>query len=147
MSRKNEIVAEEVSERKALWAAVRRAEPIQQVRRLMREKQLLSKDLAMRMGVTEAGISRLLKGNQNIQIDTLFMLADALESPLSIDFGDKDSSVTYSFDDECVSSYFDDAEGIWAGGSNVVQLQSYRKYNSQVKQPKSSSTFALECAN
>ncbi len=148
MSRKNEIVAEEVSERKGLWAPVRRAEPIQQVRRLMRQKQLLGRDLAKRMGVTEAGISRLLNGNQNIQIDTLYMLADALEEPLSIEFGARESSITYAFEEEDVSSYFFDAVDIGVPCSNVVQLSSFRKdVRRKVDSGKTSGTFDLVCAN
>lgn len=126
MSRKNEIVAKDVSERKALWAAVRRAEPIQQVRRLMRDKKLLHKDIAERLDVSEAAISRLLKGNQNIQIDTLFMLADALEEPLSICFGNKEASVSYSFDGGVASHYFED-DDVEECSSNVIQLDKYKK--------------------
>ncbi|MCC2971286.1 helix-turn-helix transcriptional regulator [Massilia sp. IC2-476] len=147
MSRKNEIVAAEVSERKALWAAVRRAEPIQQVRRLMRQKELLNKDLAERLGVTEAAVSRLLKGNQNIQIDTLYMLADALEEPMSIDFGNKESGVTYAFDEQSVTGFFDCTEDIGAEGTNVVQLSSYRKLSEiPLREPKELNSLALECA-
>jgi transcriptional regulator with XRE-family HTH domain len=148
MSRNNEIVAEEVAERKGLWAAVRRAEPIQQVRRLMRQKELLNKDMAQRMGISEAGISRLLNGNQNIQIDTLFMLADALEEPLSIEIGQKELGLTYSFDEGMISSYFIDADDIGAGGSNVVQLSSYKKgVREKNSYPRTSGTFDLICAN
>lgn len=147
MSRKNEIVAEEVAERKALWAAVRRAEPIQQVRRLMRQKKLLNKDLAERLGVTEAAVSRLLKGNQNIQIDTLYMLSDALEEPLNIGFGTQESVYTYTFDEETVSGFFESCEDISANCTNVVQLSSFRKYvSTPSKNNNISSELLLECA-
>lgn len=148
MSPNNEIVAEEVAERKGLWAGVRRAEPIQQVRKLMRQNQLLNRDMAIRMGISEAGISRLLNGNQNIQIDTLYMLADALGAPLSIDFGERESSFSYVFDEDMVSSYFVDAEDIGAGGSNVVQLSSFRKgVNRRTNYPKTSGVFEPICVN
>lgn len=148
MSRKNEIVASEVSERKALWAAVRRAEPIQQVRRLMREKKLLNKDLAERMGIAEAGVSRLLKGNQNIQIDTLYMLADALEETLSIDFGCEEVAHTYEYDDDSVGSYFDSVEEEGEQTScKVVHLHSFRKSYLMNAEPEDNpTTFALACA-
>jgi len=141
MSRKNEIVADEVSERKALWASVRRAEPIQQVRRLMREKKVLNKDMAERLGVTEAAISRLLKGNQNIQIDTLYMLADALEEPLNIHFGSTECESTYTYEEESQESSFEFVGGGEEMNSIVVQLDQFRRF----KSPRYNS-FELQCA-
>lgn len=148
MSPKNEIVAQEVAERKGLWSAVRRAEPIQQVRKLMRQKQLLNRDMAIRLGISEAGISRLLNGNQNIQLDTLYMLADALEAPLSIEFEDKESTFTYKFDEDMVSSYFVESDDIGAEGSNVVQLSAYKKcVKRSGKSSKTSGVFEPSCVN
>ncbi len=141
MSRKNEIVAQEVSERKALWASVRRAEPIQQIRRLMRQKELLNRDLAERLGVSEAAVSRLLKGGQNIQVDTLYMLADALEEPLNIQFGDADLDCTYPFESNGSESYFEFENGAEGMRTNVVHMHNFRKYET----PKYN-TFHLECA-
>jgi len=140
MTRENEIIAGQVAERKALWAPSRRAEPMQDVRRIMRKKEILNKDLAIRLGVTEAAVSRLIKGSQNIQIDTLYMLADALEESLTINIGSDSSEYTYAFDDadsNCVEydSVFSEEE------SNVVQLNCYRKSTA----PKYNS-FELECA-
>lgn len=82
----NEDIAKEVSDTQALWSGVRRAEVIQQVRRLIREKGLTHKDLAIRMGVHGGSVSRILRGRQNIEIDALYSLADALQVPLSITF-------------------------------------------------------------
>lgn len=84
---KNIEIAKKVQEQKELWGSVRRAAPIQHIRRVMREKHVLNKDMAERLGVTEQSISRLLKGSQNLQLDTLFMLADALEEQISIVVG------------------------------------------------------------
>lgn len=92
MLRKNETIATHVVEQKDLWSAVRRAEPIQQIRRIMRNKQILSKDLAERLGVSEASVSRLLRGQQNLQLDTLYQLADALEESLTISIGNAEES-------------------------------------------------------
>jgi transcriptional regulator with XRE-family HTH domain len=141
MSRKNEIVAAEVSERKALWAAVRRAEPIQQVRRLMRSKQILNKELAERLGVSEAAVSRLLRGNQNIQIDTLFMLADALEEPLSISIGNKEESVSYSYDGVIEShTFFEEIECRKEDNSNVIRLDMFKRRSVSEAVPRYSSS-------
>jgi len=90
MINRNIEVAKKVQEQKELWGSVRRAAPIQNIRRVMREKHVLNKDLAERLGVSEASISRLLKGSQNLQLDTLFMLADALEEQISIVVGTPD---------------------------------------------------------
>lgn len=87
---KNIEIAKKVQEQKEIWGSVRRAAPIQHIRRIMREKHVLNKDLAERLGVTEASVSRLLKGSQNLQLDTLFMLADALEEQVSIVVGTPD---------------------------------------------------------
>jgi len=127
MSRKNEIVAKDVSERKALWAAVRRAEPIQEIRRLMRQKEILNKDMAVRLGVTEAAVSRLLRGDQNIQIDTLHMLADALEETLSISIGEEGSGHTYAFEGDDNWGSFDFVSCVEGEDSNVIHLNQYRK--------------------
>lgn len=140
MNRENDIIADEVAERKALWAPSRRAEPMQEVRRIMRDKEILNKDLAVRLGVTEAAVSRLLKGNQNIQIDTLYMLADALQEPLTINIGSNSSDYTFVFEEENINCFeFDSA--VDEEESNVVQLHCYRKSTA----PKYNS-FELECA-
>lgn len=140
MTRENEIIASQVAERKVLWAPSRRAEPMQDVRRIMRKKEILNKDLAFRLGVTEAAVSRLINGTQNVQIDSLYMLADALEESLTISIGGDSTDYTYAFDDSnsnCVEydSIFSEDE------SNVVQLNCYRKSTA----PKYNS-FELECA-
>lgn len=150
MSRKNEIVAEEVSERKALWAPVRRAEPIQQVRRLMRQNELQNRDLAIRLGISEAGVSRLLNGCQNIQIDTLYSLADALDVSLSINFSNEEQIVTYTYEGENVSNYFSTGSDVGAESSNVVQLESFRRDVAPLSRHSTlvmnASQFELECA-
>jgi len=130
MSRKNEIVANEVSERNALWAPVRRAQPIQQVRKVMKKKNLLNKDLAERMNISEQSVSRLLRGNQNIQIDTLYLLADALEEPLEICIGCEDNSGTYKFESEITVSKFEGSEssGVKVGKfCHIIDMDQHRR--------------------
>lgn len=85
----NSDIATKVYETHLLWSGVRRAEVMQQVRRLMREKGLRNIDLAERLGIAVPSVSRMLRGRQNIEIDTLYRLADALEVPLQITFGDE----------------------------------------------------------
>jgi transcriptional regulator with XRE-family HTH domain len=86
----NARIAELVSAEKMLWSGVRRAHVMQQVRKLMREKGLRNIDLAERLGIAVPSVSRMLRGRQNIEIDTLYRLADALEVPLQITFGGDD---------------------------------------------------------
>ncbi|MEN2671091.1 XRE family transcriptional regulator [Herbaspirillum huttiense] len=93
MTKSNATIAQVVAERKAVWSGVRRADLARQIRDLMRAKGLLNKDLAERMGVTEANISRMLKGRQNFQLETLFMIADAMEEVLSIVIGEAKQQV------------------------------------------------------
>lgn len=81
----NEEIATTVTETRAEWSATRRAQVFQDVRRIMREKNIRSSDLAVRMGVSESSVSRMLRGNENPSLDKLYQIADALEVPLRID--------------------------------------------------------------
>lgn len=87
MAKSNKLIANEVLEKKELWGPLRKALPIQQIRRIMRAKNILNKDLAERLGVTEASVSRMLKGQQNLQLETLYQLADAIEEKLELKIG------------------------------------------------------------
>lgn len=84
----NQEIAELVAADQLLWSGVRRAHVMQQVRRIMREKGLRNIDLAQRLGVAQPSVSRMLRGRQNIEIDTLYRLADALGVSLNITFSD-----------------------------------------------------------
>lgn len=86
----NEEIATVVNDTQELWSGVRRAEVMQQVRRLMREKGISGADLAERMGIHQPSVSRILSGKHNLTIDTLYRFADALEVPLTITFGLED---------------------------------------------------------
>jgi transcriptional regulator with XRE-family HTH domain len=87
MKTSNDVVAKLVEERMGVWRNVRRAEPALQLRRVMRSKDLKNVDIAERLGTTEANVSRWLRGNQNLTIDTLYALADSVEESLTIVFG------------------------------------------------------------
>lgn len=82
----NEAIAQAVDEIQALWSGVRRAAVVQQIRRVMRQKGIKSRDLALRLRMHPQSVARLLRGTQNMQIDTLYRFADALEVPLTIAF-------------------------------------------------------------
>lgn len=123
MERKNSTIAKELAENAALWRAVRRSDPILQIRSKMREKGLKSSDLAQRIGVSEANISRWLRGDQNISIDNLYSLADAIEESLTIIFGD----ISYSFEKgDSIWMDEDGCESIWdICNDNVIDMTPY----------------------
>ena len=50
------------------------------IRRRMREKGITQSELAERLGVSQAYISKVLKYNQNLTIRTLATLAEALDA-------------------------------------------------------------------
>lgn len=83
----NHEVAARIGQSAVIWRGVRRAEPTLQIRRVMRAKSLRNIDVAERLGISEANVSRLLRGNQNLTIDTLYSLADAIDEPLTIFVG------------------------------------------------------------
>jgi len=129
MTQKNEAIAKEVLERKELWTPLRRAMPVQQIRRIMREKHILNKDLAERLGVTEASISRLLKGQQNLQLDTLYQLADALEEKLEIVLGNPCTDVIKDNHNDAVVI----AEPFENDRENVFDMNKYRSSRNAIK--------------
>lgn len=70
-----------------IFQGARRSDISMQIRCKMAEKGLKNVDIASRLGVSEANVSRWLRGNQNLGIDTIYQLADALEEPLHICVG------------------------------------------------------------
>ena len=117
----------------AIFQAVRRADLAMQIRTKMIEKGLRSVDLAERLGVSEANVSRWLRGNQNLGIDTMHQLADALEVPLKITFiepsaNDREkSSTTHWHTDEFEreADIQDGTASAFGSNSNVVCMKNY----------------------
>lgn len=68
-----------------LWGPTRRAQPLIDLRRLMRQQGITNAELARRMGVSEVAASRVLR-RDNVQIDTLYRIADALGIGMKIEF-------------------------------------------------------------
>lgn len=63
--------------------------------RLMRDQQISRADVAKRLGVSRAYVTRVLNGNPNLTIKTLLKLSDALGHELAIRFAPKpDASTT-----------------------------------------------------
>lgn len=84
----NERVAEQIAEDMEIFGSTRRAAPVFEIRRLMIEKGIRNSDVAARLKVSEANVSRMLRGDQNLKIDTLYSLAGAIEESLHLSFSD-----------------------------------------------------------
>lgn len=126
MKRTNQDIASEIVDKSLAWRGIRRSDPMMQLRRLMRDKNIKSIDLAERLGVSEANVSRWLGGTQNLRLDTLYALADAVEEPLTIVFG----NISFQYETD-PSSWNQElgCEDIWegAGQSNIVDFTRYQK--------------------
>ncbi len=95
-------IGQQIAEDAEIYGHARRAAPIFEIRRLMHDKGLKNIDLAERLGVSEANISRWLRGDQNLKLDTIHSLADAIEEKLNICFGEstvKSALATMRFSD------------------------------------------------
>jgi transcriptional regulator with XRE-family HTH domain len=87
MRQRNTEVHKKIKYDTPIFQAVRRSDFPLQIRSKMAEKGLKNVDLAQRLGVSEANVSRWLRGNQNLSVDTMYLLADAVEEPLVIELG------------------------------------------------------------
>ncbi|CAM3724352.1 helix-turn-helix transcriptional regulator [Pseudomonas wadenswilerensis] len=81
-------IAQQIAEDAELFGYARRAAPVFEIRRLMQDKGLKNIDIAERLGVSEANVSRWLRGDQNLKLDTIHSLADAVAEKLNIYFGE-----------------------------------------------------------
>lgn len=87
MKQRNSEVDKKIKSDTPIFQAVRRSDFPLQIRSKMAEKGLKNVDVAERLGVSEANVSRWLRGNQNLSVDTMYLLADALEESLIIVLG------------------------------------------------------------
>lgn len=55
---------------------------VDRIHDILEEKGLKQKDLALRLGKSEAEISKWMRGTHNFTIDTLISIEDALEAPI-----------------------------------------------------------------
>jgi transcriptional regulator with XRE-family HTH domain len=87
-TRVNYRIGQQVIENNITYSKSRRMTPIKEIRKIMGEKGIKSADIAVRISVAAASVSKLLSGTQNLRLDTLHKLADSLEMTLSIVFTD-----------------------------------------------------------
>ena len=89
-------IAKQIQEDAEVFSYSRRAAPVFEIKRIMMEKGLKNIDLAERLGVTEQNVSRWLKGDQNLKLDTLYLLADAIQEKFLIAFGEREKAFDLS---------------------------------------------------
>lgn len=80
----NQKLFAKINRSRAVLTAGRRADVAFMFRSLMVAGNLKNVDVAQRLGVSEANVSRWLRGNQNLSLDTLHGLSDALAAQLVI---------------------------------------------------------------
>lgn len=114
MKTPNSSIGRNFEENFSLFQGIRRSDVAMKIRRKMIEKGFKNVDLAKRIGVSEANVSRWLRGDQNLSIDTIYRLADALEEPFNISIGSKATTDTLAADEDCDLT-------------NVVEMNAYRK--------------------
>ncbi|WP_208512075.1 helix-turn-helix transcriptional regulator [Variovorax paradoxus] len=118
----NTEIHNKIEKNKKIFTAIRRADIALQIRNQMIEKGVRNVDLAERLGVSEANISRWLRGNQNVSIDALYMLADALEEKLSIVLGE-DAGLVEKKDEKDWQNEI----SVCSPRENVVSMAEYRR--------------------
>ncbi len=94
----NRNMSKKIKDNGIVYRDARRADIALRIRAAMIEKSLRNIDVAERLGVSEANVSRWLRGNQNIRIDTLYALADAIEAPLIVSLAAAKDSASGSLD-------------------------------------------------
>jgi transcriptional regulator with XRE-family HTH domain len=126
-----------VEQRRALLTPLRRSDVTLQFRAQMVAKGIKNVDLAERIGVSEANISRWLKGDQNLSLDTMYQIADAIDEELSIVLGSP-NQVSAKNESDC--SWSCDA---WTaleskpGSASVIDLREY----AELKETKAARAF------
>lgn len=141
MKSPNEDIRKSIEESAPIFRAARRANVALQIRSKMHEKGLKNRDIAERLGVSEANVSRWLRGNQNLSVDTIFQLADALEEPVEIIIGvakaaqverdsafERDSLIEWEARQELEAAAAAPSPGFTTSGrvDNVYSLDPYR---------------------
>ena len=131
-SKVNQDLKEIIARETALYKSARRLQVALTIRNKMFEKGLRNVDIAQRLGVSEANVSRWLRGTQNLSIDTIYSLVDALQArfAFSIDGLESTSDACQGgVEDsvrEAVEECWDvtDFESVISGG-NVRSLAAY----------------------
>lgn len=84
----------EQNEPLSYWTALARSVFEEDIYRLMEKKKLSQAGLAHEMAVSEAHISRLLRGSNNYQLITMAKIARALDAVLEVRLADEKTETT-----------------------------------------------------
>jgi transcriptional regulator with XRE-family HTH domain len=140
MREQNRTVHQEIQANMPVFRAARRSDISMQIRSAMLVKGLKNVDIADRLGVSEANVSRWLRGNQNLSLDTLYQLADAVEEPLMLTLGmettaAKSDSHAHYRDEEADerSRPLSAAAYETEASSNVIHLSAYAQLRTQAQ--------------
>lgn len=82
MKKTNSEIYSEIIENEELFSAIRRSDIAHQFKGCIAKKGLKISDIAERLNVSSANVSRMLNGQQNLTLDKLHALADALQERL-----------------------------------------------------------------
>lgn len=88
MQTSNTELQQKIARQRKLLTPARRADIAIIFRARMVEKKLKNVDVAQRLGVSEANVSRWLRGDQNLSVDTLYAIGDALGEHLVLGLRD-----------------------------------------------------------
>ncbi|MGC5809334.1 helix-turn-helix domain-containing protein [Ralstonia pseudosolanacearum] len=141
----NAEIATAIQRSASVWKAARRLAPVMQVRQIMHDKGLRNIDIAERLGVSEANVSKLLKGDKNLQLDTLYLLADAIEEELSLSYSVSHCQVDSDGHEECtddrdsdelfgLTAFEEMVEEVPACAGTVVDLKLYRSLKAVLRE-------------
>lgn len=155
MKSSNAEILKKIRENTPIFQGARRSDIAMQIRGKMAEKGLKNVDIAERLGVSEANVSRWLKGNQNLSLDTLYQLADAVSEPLNIMVGSLESATVgegftedVTFTCSVKASAFapeisvEPAKNFVRSSCNIIELSVYAQMRSQIRKSESK-TFAV----
>lgn len=88
----NHDIASQIKEDLEIFGPTWRSSFAFDIKRTMISKGLKNIDLAERLQVSEANVSRMLRGDQNFKIETMYLLAAAVGEKLNIFVGDRKES-------------------------------------------------------
>ncbi len=133
---KNAEIAAQIQEDVELYGAVWRSSFVSNIKRMMLGKGLRNLDIAQRLKVTEANVSRMLRGDQNLKIETMYSLSLAVGEIINISFG-RDSILGYvkSKSHTDVLEYCEDSE---------IDPPDFKKLRNSVSQHRISISDAYE---
>jgi len=110
-------IKNEIKENSDLFCSIRRSEIAHHFKSFMIKKGLKIADVAERLDVSAANISRMLNGKQNLTLDNIHALADALQERIIVAFESEwkrdneielEGYLSPSEDKWCISEIFQD---------------------------------------